>query len=65
MAYIVYFACDLCGKEGGVWLNTTVSKSRIDKIARNRGWRVGKQGYVCPKCQCKRKISTQPQREDV
>lgn len=65
MAYIVYFACDYCGKEGGAWMNRTVSQGIVTKIARDRGWQVGKRGYVCPKCQRKRKDGGQaPQREE-
>lgn len=65
MAYIVYYACDCCGAEGGVWLNTTVSQSRAAKIARERGWQVGKRGYIWPKCQCEHKSGSQPQKEDL
>lgn len=65
MAYIVYFACDRCGTESGMWVNHTVSQSRAAKIARDRGWQIGKQGYVCPMCRRERKSGTQPQREDA
>lgn len=66
MAYIVYFACDCCGTEGGVWMNCTISKSDAMKNARQKGWQVGRRGYVCPQCQGKQKKSGQaPQREDV
>lgn len=57
MAYVVYFACDSCGLEGGVWVNRTVSLSVTTEIAREHGWKVGKRGWICPSCQNKQKKS--------
>lgn len=51
MAYVVYFACDSCGREGGAWVNRTVSLSIATAIAREYGWKVGKRGWICPHCQ--------------
>lgn len=51
MAYNVYFACDRCGIEGISWVNHSVSLSICEKIARERGWRVGRHGWICPACQ--------------
>lgn len=51
MAYVVYFACDSCGREGGTWVNRTVSLSIASGIAREYGWKVGKKGWICPYCQ--------------
>lgn len=53
MAYVVYFACDSCGREGAAWVNHSVSLSICEKIARKDGWRVGKRGWICPSCQNK------------
>lgn len=51
MAYNSYFACDVCGDEGCAWTNQTVSVSRAEKIARRMGWKIGKNGWTCPRCQ--------------
>lgn len=51
MAYICYFACDRCGKEGGAWINRTVSLTTSIAIARDYGWKVGRRGWICPSCQ--------------
>ncbi len=57
MAYNIYFACDNCGATPSLWINTTVSLSKAIKIARRRGWQVGKRGWICPNCQAKMKIN--------
>jgi len=54
MAYNVYFCCDKCGDTYS-WINTSVSIDRAKKIARDRGWEVGKRGWYCPKCRSRRK----------
>ena len=54
MAYNVYFACDKCGNEGMAWCNHSVSLSICIKLAREAGWKVGKRGWICPRCQQKR-----------
>lgn len=51
MAYNVYFACDICGTEGLNWVNHMVSYSTCVMYARQRGWKVGKRGWICPTCQ--------------
>lgn len=55
MAYVVYFACDCCGNDAGGWVNHTVSLSVAQRIAREKGWQVGKRGWICPECQKKQK----------
>lgn len=55
MAYVVYFACDTCGREGAAWVNRTVSLNISTEIAREYGWRVGKRGWICPSCQNKQR----------
>ena len=54
MAYNVYFACDKCGNEGMAWCNHSVSLSICIKLAREAGWKVGKRGWICPRCQQKK-----------
>lgn len=51
MAYNVYFACDKCGVEGLAWTNHMVAYSTCVQFAREMGWKVGKRGWICPKCQ--------------
>ena len=55
MAYNVYFACDSCGNEGYAWTNKCVAYSNAQRIARSLGWKIGKNGWICPKCQKKKK----------
>lgn len=55
MAYRVSFHCDRCG-DGFVWVDTTVTYNFAIRIARSKGWQVGKKGWFCPNCrQTKRK----------
>lgn len=54
MAYLIGIFCDGC-KDGcvGVWENHTVTKSVATRIARDHGWSVGKNGWLCPTCRKK------------
>ena len=54
MAYNVYFACDKCGNEGMAWCNHSVSLNICIELARETGWKVGKRGWICPRCQQKK-----------
>jgi len=45
--------CDACG-EGLLWRNYSISKTRMEYIARRKGWSIGKQ-HLCPKCRKSRK----------
>ena len=49
MAYEVRVVCDKCGG-GFYWTNSSVSKSEATRIARKKGWQIGKRGWVCPDC---------------
>lgn len=49
MAYNVYFQCEKCGNSY-CRTNYTISLTRATKIARKKGWQVGKKGWFCPNC---------------
>lgn len=49
MAYNVYFCCDKCGDTYS-WVNTPVGITYAERLARNKGWQVGRKGWFCPSC---------------
>ena len=52
MSYNVYFACDRCGHTYN-WVNIMIAYSTAVRIAREKGWQVGKRGWFCPFCKHK------------
>lgn len=50
MAYNVDCVCDCCGDAHLCWLNMTVSYTSAVSIARRSGWKVTKNGWICPDC---------------
>lgn len=54
MAYNVYFSCDKCGNTYN-WINKSVSMSRAIKLARRKGWCIGKNGWFCSECRNNKK----------
>ena len=58
MAYNVYFCCDICGATWS-WVNVTVNLSCAQRIARAKGWQVGKNGWFCPDCKTQKRKAAQ------
>lgn len=56
MAYIEYIACDKCGRDMGGWVDQSMGICFARRYARERGWKIGKNGWRCPECQRKKKI---------
>ena len=52
MAYNIDCVCDRCGDYHLCWLNMTafVSYTSAVSIARSSGWKVTKNGWICPDC---------------
>ena len=50
MAYKCELVCDVCGDTCLSYLNQTVSKTRIERIARDGGWKKHESIWVCPIC---------------
>ena len=50
MAYSIDCACDRCGDAHLCLLNVTVSYTNAVAIARSIGWKVTKDGWICPDC---------------
>ena len=50
MAYSIDCACDRCGDAHLCFLNVTVSYTNAVSIARSSGWKVTKNGWICPDC---------------
>lgn len=50
MAYNIDCVCDRCGDNHLCWLNMTVSYTSAVSIARSSGWKVTKNGWICPDC---------------
>lgn len=48
MGYEVWIICDRCGKSFG-WDNTAIGIAFAKKIARGKGWSVGKK-WLCNAC---------------
>lgn len=57
MAYIEYIACDKCGTDMGGWVDQSMGICFARRYARARGWQIGKNGWICPKCQREKKNS--------
>ena len=57
MAYIEYIACDKCGVDMGAWVDRSFGICFARRYARKRGWKIGKNGWVCPECQRKKENS--------
>lgn len=55
MAYIEYIACDSCGMDMGGWVDQSMGICFARRYARARGWKIGKNGWICPKCQRREK----------
>ena len=52
MCYYCTIVCDCCGTENITFLNETVTKAKMERLARLRGWKhESKNGWVCPICQ--------------
>jgi hypothetical protein len=52
MAYNVYFSCDRCGETHN-WVNHMIAYSTAVRIAREKGWQIGKRGWFCSFCKHK------------
>ena len=50
MAYNIDCVCDCCGDAHLCWLNVTVSYTSAVSVARSSGWKVTKNGWICPDC---------------
>lgn len=56
MSYNVYFACDRCGHTYN-WVNKMIAHSTAVRIAREKGWQVGKKvGFVRCKHKANRRV---------
>lgn len=51
MAYIEYIACDKCGADMLLSVDRSFGITFARSYARKNGWQVGKNGWICPKCQ--------------
>lgn len=54
MAYIEYIACDKCGCDILISIDKSSGITFARSYARKNGWQVGKNGWICPKCQRRR-----------
>lgn len=57
LIFTTKYVCDKCGKVGMEW-NCAFPKTTAMEIARNDGWQIGMNGWICPDCKPRKKEKT-------
>ena len=62
MAYKCELVCDMCGDSTITVLNKTWAKTKMERVARQNGWkhRRAKGGWICPVCWDELKEKSKP-----